>query len=668
MNLLLTVLLMCSAQVLHAYDFVVDGIYYDKDTKNQTATVTYKEGQYSGTDEYSGVVHIPNEVEYDGVIYPVTKIGSYAFYSCKSLIGVVIPNSVTVIDVSAFSYCGSLADVSFPNSVSEETTSVISINTSAFLGCTSLKKIVIPNSIRSVGNNAFAGCSELTDVTIADSSEPLYTSGAPFGQSSTASTVFGYTCFLEKLYLGRNVIHYENATYGFGSPFQNIKSLTTVVIGDAVTEIPSSAFAGCSGITDVTIHNGVNKIGESTFNNCTSLTELVIPNSVTEIGASAFRNCSSLAKIDISNSVTSIEEYTFTFCASLAELTLPHSITTIGTSAFYGCSSLTELVIPNSVTYLGEGFLGACTSVTSVVLPNSIKQISAQSFQGCTRLESITIPESVTSIGQWAFRECSELTSVTIPSNVVFIAAGAFYNCIGMKEVIIADGANTLEFGNAEISTSNYDSYNYFGECPIEKIYMGRNIEYTDSWGWNCPFTGLKSATTSVIMGDSVTMIGDNVFYECSSLTELNIGNNVTSIGRWSFQNCSGLTSVVIPSGVMSISNRAFAGCSSLVSITSLNPTPPEIDESTFDEETEQNATLYVPEGSETAYQQHPYWKNFFGLNEDEPNGIEMIGTDSEGAVDAIYTINGVKCNTTNLADLPNGIYLIGGKKVFINR
>jgi predicted lipoprotein with Yx(FWY)xxD motif len=72
----------------------------------------------------------------------------------------------------------------------------------------------------------------------------------------------------------------------------------------------------------------------------------------------------------------------------------------------------------------------------------------------------------------------------------------------------------------------------------------------------------------NTVVGASVTLIGDNAFYGCTSLASITIGDSVTSIGNSAFYGCSSLTSITIPNSVTSIGNSVFNGCSSLTSIT----------------------------------------------------------------------------------------------------
>lgn len=84
----------------------------------------------------------------------------------------------------------------------------------------------------------------------------------------------------------------------------------------------------------------------------------------------------------------------------------------------------------------------------------------------------------------------------------------------------------------------------------------------------NCALLKYTGNETTVILPNGVTSIGDNAFFECSSLTSITIPDSVKRIGWGAFQKCSSLTSVVIPDGVTNIEFSTFEECTSLTSVT----------------------------------------------------------------------------------------------------
>ena len=196
--------------------------------------------------------------------------------------------------------------------------------------------------------------------------------------------------------------------------------------------------------------------------------------------------------------------------------------------------TVTTLVVPDYVTSIRAGAFSGCSSLKSITIPNSVTSIGDEVFYNCTGLTSVTIPESVTSIGEDAFSGCSSLTSITIPNSVTSIGWHAFRGCTGLTSITIPFVGATK---NGTTDTNFRYIFGYSSDVP----------------------TSLK---TVVITGG--TSIGEDAFYNCSSLTSITIPESVTSIGRSAFFGCSRLKSITIPDSVTNIEGFAFSGCSKL--------------------------------------------------------------------------------------------------------
>ena len=324
-------------------------------------------------------------------------IADSAFYNCKYLKFVSIPDSVTSIGESAFYYCTSLSSIEISDSIT-------SIGYSAFGCCESLTSIAIPASVTSIGGYAFYNCTGLNAVYITDIAK---------------------WCGIEFKDVYSNPLYYAKKLY------LNDEMVIDVVIPYSVTSIGDYAFYNCENLSRFSIPDGVTTIGDSAFENCDRLLYVTIPDSVTSIGSSAFSGCSWLSSVTIPDNVEKIGAHTFFDCRSLESITIGDGVISIGNSAFYYCYNLASITIPDSVTSIGDSAFYYCDSLTSVIIPDNVTGIGDYAFYNCYNLTSINIPDSVTSIGGNAFSFCTSLTSITIPDNVTSIGAHAFYGFEG---------------------------------------------------------------------------------------------------------------------------------------------------------------------------------------------------------------------------------------------
>ena len=402
----------------------------------------------------------------------VESIENYAFWGCGNLTNIIIPDSVTDIGISAFEDCTSLTSITIPSRVT-------GIGIEVFNGCISLTSInVDSNNEEYMSDNGVLYTKDKKTLI----QYPSKKEGMEYlilqGVENIESHAF-YKCTS----LTRIIIPDSVTIIGTGA-FSNCKNLTSITIPDSVISIVNYVFYDCTNLINITIPNSVTSIGECAFFSCTSLTNITIPSSVTSIGNYAFSDCTSLTNITIPSSVTSIEYGAFHWCTSLTNITIPNGVTSIGGYAFEGCSSLTSITISNSVTSIGEEVFKYCTNLASInvdsnnekymsdngvlytkdkktliqypskkegteyIILQGVESIESYAFYKCTSLTRIIIPNSVTNIGKYAINECNNL-------NAVYFEIEANTTIAQLKEKIKTNGTIKVLKDNNEITDTN---------------------------------------------------------------------------------------------------------------------------------------------------------------------------------------------------------------------
>ena len=291
---LLTVFALLTASNAYAYDLEVDGIYYNLDMDNYTASVTY------GDNKYAGDVVVPSTIQYKTAKFDVmaigesafseckaltsvkiaegiTKIGSWAFYNSENLVEVVSPSTVKTISGRAFQSCDNLEKVTLPEGIErienftfdncyklseiKIPSTVKEIGSSAFYNCTSVKKLVIPQNVTFIECSAF-GSLTLEELVVEDGEKEIKIDLFPFDNTSAKT-----------LYMGRPM----SLTSWFKS-----NETQTLILGPKLNKWYNS-YTG-TGVTKV-----ISKIADPSqlapiFDNITYLdAELIVPNGTLDL-------------------------------------------------------------------------------------------------------------------------------------------------------------------------------------------------------------------------------------------------------------------------------------------------------------------------------------------------------------------------------------------------
>lgn len=436
---------------------------------------------------------------------------------------------------------------------------VTGIRYNAFQNATFLKSVTIDKNIKDIGSGIFHGCTSLEEITLSFKHTNNY-----------------YTYFEPMAYLA----------YYFGDSTQIENS------------IPQS-------LKRVTVHEGINKIPSMMFQNSYHLEEVILPEGIIQIDTSAFYNCHALKSVTIPSTVEHISQNAFYFCHNLQNVILPNGLKTIGDYAFRGNTSLTSIVIPNQVTSIGHYAFYGCTNLEAITLSNQLLSIGTEAFRDCNKLTEIILPNALQTIGQSAFSDCYGLESIHIPENVTTIGSMAFNGCTSLASITVDSQNNYFIAIDDGLYNKNVTTLHRVAQGKVGSYIVPATVT-TLSLG------AFRDCTliTDITLPNAINDIPMYAFSNCTSLVTINIPTSCHQIGNYAFANCISLTELKLPENLSMLGNYAFSECVSLDKIEVTKPTPPSIQQYTF-QNISPNLTIHVPEAYYDAYRFQSVWWNF---------------------------------------------------------
>ncbi len=485
--------------------------------------------------------------------YPANEMPQYSFYNSStstgktSLKSVVFPVGLTSIGNYAFRGCIGLTGIILPAGLT-------SIGNDAFYNCIGLTGVALPAGLRSIGSSAFRECIGLTEIVNLNP-QPVAIN------SNVFQNVRKDNCVLKVGSASLSL--YQNASVW--------KDFTNIVgAGYVVNAVPNATSLGSvSGIAQPFYQSGANLTLEASpksgcsFRSWTTRSGQIIS---TNPNLSITVTTDSMLTANFGQQLTMHLPYAGALRDSIRNASTVWRLALTGSIdardvAFMrdNMAMLAELDLSGAtvVAYSGtEGPRndGASTNYPAGEMPEySFYQYPSGPAK--TSLVSVVLPLNLTSVGKYSFRDCTGLIgTLTLPSTLVSIGSNSLRGCAG--------------------------------------------------------FTG------PLTLPSGVTSIGNFAFYSCSGFTgRLTLPVGVTSVGSSAFYRCSGFTGrLTLPATLMSIGDRAFYSCSGFTEIVNFNPQPVAIVADVFYNVNKSACVLKVPEASANLYRSADNWKDFTNI------------------------------------------------------
>ena len=432
------------------------------------------------------------------------SLGSYAYGNNASIKSIVFPSTLKTIGNNAFYQCANLAgELVIPEGVT-------TLGDYAFFN-TGITKATIPAGVTSMGGQMFSSCDNLKEMVIGSnmSGDPGAESveTITFTEGVTSVTNFWLPESLLTINVPASIETFVPSAGSWGeyklaaiNCAEGCKySFEQGMLSDTTAHTVTFALPTLTG--EVSIPDGTVAISDGAFNGNSGITSVTFPASLTTIGESAFEGCDGLTSVSFPANLTTIGESAFNECTGLTgELTIPATVTTLGDQAFYGCSALTKLTCASpatatEITY-GKRAFRDCTSLAQVTLPEGLTTYN-QLFYGCSAISSLTLPESVTSISSSGenFRDMTGLTNITLPS-VTTLYRWDFNGCTNLTTVDLPKATTLSDFTFAKVGNN------------LKEIYLSKDLTTFGRGNFTYPafiyYTGSQDNWNSISFADGV--------------------------------------------------------------------------------------------------------------------------------------------------------------------
>ncbi|WP_277056260.1 leucine-rich repeat domain-containing protein [Treponema socranskii] len=444
----------------------------------------------------------------------------------------VIPADVTEIARKAFKNRTDLQAVDFSSC-----TRLIKIGAEAFFGCTGLKNLRLPASLKTLEYSVFFGCTGINGTVVLPANLETIGDGA--------------------FYLCSNVDGFD---------FSKCTKLSS---------IGSITFAKCTKITKMNLPASLTSIAGDAFNNCPELTELTVHSDNKSLKSKnniiytyderqALCCARTIPSVDFPPSLTQIADWAFKYCKRLKELKLPDNVETLGFQAFYGCDGIMGTVhLPKNLKTIGIGAFDGCSNVAGFDLSkcNELSSIGGRAFANCMKIKEVHLPEKLEEIVGNAFSGCTELATITVDSanasftvkdNTVYDKGGKKLLCSARAITSFNFPADITEIGRGafsgceKLTAANLSSCTalktiaadaFFGCASLKQLILPASLETLEDEA----FFTCREMSGTVVLPANLKKIGEDAFFQCGKVTVFDFSKctDLISIAGGAFTECN---------------------------------------------------------------------------------------------------------------------------------
>ena len=341
------------------------------------------------TDVYPNVFNWSETLEYPSHYWGKKSL-RFCAVQTRHAKKIILPSVAQHITSGSFSNCTNLKEIVMP--------SVTEINQDAFFKCKALNKLVVSEKLVEIDETAFVDCGNFKVVAPAGSYAEEFFSTE--NECHDPDFIVKNGVLQKYAGKGPVVIVPNSVREIGNLVFCGNKNIFEVVLPFALEGLPPGAFYNCSNLEKVSLPEGLKKICAQTFAQCKKLREINIPETVAEIADGAFFGCTALPAITIPSTVTKIGLEAFQDCKNLASVTIHSDKITYGSGAFAGCKKLMDkkkqvvvanvlfdyfgteenVVIPDGIIALGDYAFFSSDNLRSVTVPDSVAAIGPNTF------------------------------------------------------------------------------------------------------------------------------------------------------------------------------------------------------------------------------------------------------------------------------------------------